>query len=328
MKRQREEISDQVDLKRQKTNFEELISLIEGGDTVGVEQLIAQMDQQELNKVDNSGYTALMIAVSMGRDEACKMLIPKMTSEAIKAVDNYGNTALHLAARRGMKGACELILQVNQEAIKAVDNYGNTVLHLAAIAGNKEVCGLLTSKMSQKAINAVDIDGYTALDYAALDGKKEFCAVLVDNIHFKKIIKLLNKRNNNSPIQKMFSTMIADFINEKFFGNECSISLDNHQVRLLKLYQIVNLGLLCSNLNQSQEESSSFYIDRVNNYIREHYFELIGVCKSIEANHPILVLAESSDCMSYLLSYLEPHSLQPELLPRVELTGEEVGDSF
>jgi hypothetical protein len=128
-------------------------------------------------------------------------------------------------------------------------------------------------------------------------------------------------------MQKMISKIIVGFITEKFSDNfsdnEYLIDLDNYyQVKLLKLYQVVNQNLLKKDLNVGG--SSTSCINKANNYIEKHYFTLIGVCKSIGEDNPLPILVASSDCMPHLLSYLGPHSLIPELFPCVELTGEGV----
>jgi ankyrin repeat protein len=251
-------------------------------------EIVLDRIPEAINFAAKNGKTALLVAAEEGHKEVCELLIPRMTSEAINAVGKSGETALHWAAWKGHKEVCELILQMIPEAINAVHQEDNTALHFAAGGGHKEV--------------------YT---------------ILIDIMPVRKIVELLRASSNESPIQNMLNKIIVSFIAEKFSGNKYLIDFnDCYQVKLLKLYQIINQDVLKKNLNAGG--NSALCINKANNYIEKHYFTLIGVCKSIGEDNPLSILAVSSDCMPHVLSYLEPHSLIPELFPCVELMGEGV----
>jgi ankyrin repeat protein len=215
-----------------------------------------------------------------------------------------------------------LIYKKNPGTINAVDKNGNTTLHYAASGGHKEVCEILIPKMSPEAINVADSDNLTALHLAAEGDHKEICKMLIGNMHVQKIIKLSNQSSNGSSIQKAIDKIVADFINDKFSSREINlIDFTGYQIKLLKLYQVVNQDLLKSYLNEEK------YIIDVNNCIIKHYFRFIGVCKSISEDSPISTLVSNEDCMSYMLSYLAPHSLCPKVFDPIELSGESDKDN-
>jgi ankyrin repeat protein len=241
-----------------------------------------------------------------------------MSSEAVDAKNNDGDTALHLAVSKGHKEVCELLIpKMSLEAIDTADEDGCTALHKAIYRDHKEVCGLLISKMSPEAFDAKNNDDYTALHLAASKGHKEICKVLTKNMYTKKIMVLLNQSSNGLLIQKAVSEIVADFINDKFSSSEINpIDFSSYQIKLLKLYQVVDRDLLKSYLNEEK------CINGANNYITKHYFTLIGVCKSVNEDSPISILVSSDDCMSCMTPYLAPHSLCPELFP-AKLSGED-----
>jgi len=278
-----------------------------------------------INATNEDGNTALHLATYGGYKEVCELLIPKMSLKAINAINWDGYTALYRAASKGHKSICELLInKMSPEAINAIDKYGSTALHLAASGGHKEVCELLISNMDSKVINAIDKYGNTALHLAAEGEDKEVCEMLIGNMHIKNSMKLLKQSSNDSPVQKAIGEIVAGFINGKFSTSKInSTDFTDYQIKLLKLYQVVDRNLLKSYLNE--EEGNNLYVTVTDNYIINHYFMLTAVCKSVSENHSISILVTISDCMAHILSYLAPHSLCPELFSPIELSGESIG---
>jgi ankyrin repeat protein len=290
------------------------------GGYMGVCELLISISPDGINIADGEGWTTLHFAALGGHKEVCELLINKMSSEAINAVDKNGDTALHTAAFKGHK-VCELLIHnMTLEAINAAGRNGWTALHTAIFGGHKEICELLVSKMSPVAINVISNYGNTALHLAAEGGHKEICKVLIENMHAKKIMALLKQSNNDSPIQKATDEIVADFIKDKFLNSKINpMGFTGYQIKLLKLYQVIDHDLLKSYLNEEKSHISRIGI--ANNYIVKHYFTIIGVCKSVSTDNPISILV-NSDCMPHMLSYLAPHSLCPELFAPIELLGE------
>jgi hypothetical protein len=82
-----------------------------------------------------------------------------------------------------------------------------------------------------------------------------------------------------------------------------SIELDPCETRLLKLHQRIDRDLLKSCfLKEQSQDNLKLCIHNVKAYIAKHYFNLIGVCKSINEDHPISKLG---DCMPLIIRCLE-----------------------
>lgn len=297
---------------------------------------ITTLGHENLHSVDENGRTALHIAASEGYEEVCRLLI-LINPQLADIIDEDGNTALHLAAFEGHKEVCELLISNMstysegfrqymhywyENPIYAVNKNGSTALHLAALKGDTEICELIIS-INPTLINAVDKKGDTVLHCAAQGGNKKVCELLISNMHVENvIIILLTESINDSPLHKVVGEIATEFIKNTFVGEVVNpIDLNSYQVKLLKIYQVIDRGVIESYL--SDENSSLCSINSANNYIAKHYLTLIGVCKSVNEDNPILSLVVNNDCMSYVLSYLKPYSLCPKLFTPVELSGED-----
>jgi ankyrin repeat protein len=288
------------------------------------ELLINKISPEAIDIVDKDGSTALHMATQEGHKEVCELLINKMSQEAINVADSNDRTVLYVAAFLGHKEVCKLLInKMSPEAVDIADKGGSTALHVAAQEGHKEVCEMLINKMSPEAVDIADKDGSTALHMAALLGHKDVCEVLVRNMCVKNSMQLLKQNSNDLPIQKIIGEIVVDFINNKFLGNESNLmNFTGYQIKLLKLYQVVEHDLVKSYFNE--EKGNNLCIGKVNNYITKHYFTLIGVCKSVNEDSLISKLI-TSDCMPHMLSYLAPHNLCPELFlveDSIKLSGE------
>ena len=85
--------------------------------------------------IDETGFTALMLAAEIGHVKMIKFLTDNGAS--MVKVDRYGYNPLHFAA--GPKGASEGLiacLEISKEGMNAIENeQGNTPLHFAAANG-------------------------------------------------------------------------------------------------------------------------------------------------------------------------------------------------
>ncbi|HJD67476.1 MAG TPA: ankyrin repeat domain-containing protein [Rickettsia endosymbiont of Bembidion lapponicum] len=64
--------------------FEKLIKAIKASSEAEAQKLIAEMSEQAINQITNTGNTALTLAAMKGLENVCEALIPKMSQEAIK----------------------------------------------------------------------------------------------------------------------------------------------------------------------------------------------------------------------------------------------------
>jgi ankyrin repeat protein len=87
------------------------------------------LKENDINEVDELGWTGLHKAISIDYKKGGLYLIDKGIDTTIK--DKNGDTALHFAVDNGMKEIVEAILNKNQETLNTKDKNGNNVLWMA-----------------------------------------------------------------------------------------------------------------------------------------------------------------------------------------------------
>lgn len=112
----------------------------------------------QVNPVDNSGKTPLMMAAENGQCGAVEILVNSAKAD-LTLKDNNNNTALHLACSKGHEKCALFILEKIDGAglINATNNALQTPLHIAAKNGLKKVVHDLLSKGAN--VLAVDENG-------------------------------------------------------------------------------------------------------------------------------------------------------------------------
>jgi ankyrin repeat protein len=112
----------------------------------------------DVNIQDNSGKTALMIAVKNKNMEIIKLLLKKHAD--IKAKDNKGRTVLIIASDKDNEEIVELLLDKGAD-VNIQDDSGRTALMAAVESRNVDIVKLLLKKGSD--VNAVDRNGSSSL---------------------------------------------------------------------------------------------------------------------------------------------------------------------
>ncbi|KAH9810571.1 ankyrin repeat-containing domain protein [Melampsora americana] len=162
------------------------------GSTSVVRVLLDQTEPKcDIEKKDNLGWTALIIAVSAGITEVVSDLIH--SGADVNAVNEKGMTALHYAASKGRLEIGRLLIRYGAD-INARDRANQLPLHRAASSGAIPFIRLLVNPEPNKdgttedsesprpkpRLNLVDRAGHTPLHLAFESGHGEAACVLIE----------------------------------------------------------------------------------------------------------------------------------------------------
>ncbi|KAL5365900.1 ankyrin repeat-containing domain protein [Aspergillus floccosus] len=138
-------------------------------------QVIKAMSKAHINVQDDTGKTALALAVTRNRVEIVSLLLRHHASVDID--DKYGQTPLHRACRSGNAAIVQLLL-AHGASIKARTHLGDTPLLLACTDGQVDVARILIDRGAD--VEAVDNEGFTPLKKAAHQGSVLMVRLLLE----------------------------------------------------------------------------------------------------------------------------------------------------
>ncbi|KAM9859110.1 serine/threonine-protein phosphatase 6 regulatory ankyrin repeat subunit C [Aulostomus maculatus] len=146
------------------------------GNVAGLQLVLDQ--GAEVNAVDHSGCSALMVAADSGQTLAVEFLLHKAKPD-LTLVDVNNNTALHLACTKGHEMCALLILgEINDSSlINATNSSLQMPLHIAARKGLATVVQVLLSRGA--AVMAVDGEGHTPALACAPNKNVADCLALI-----------------------------------------------------------------------------------------------------------------------------------------------------
>jgi len=131
----------------------------------------------DINLFEVYGFTALMSAAANLNENILLLLLKKGAGKInIEAVDTSGNTALMVAAQRGRNKNVKILAAAGAN-INATNRYGETALIMASREGRKEVVQTLISLGAD--IHIQDIGGHTAFSIAVLLNEKGVAEILL-----------------------------------------------------------------------------------------------------------------------------------------------------
>ncbi|XP_054835432.1 KN motif and ankyrin repeat domain-containing protein 3 isoform X2 [Eublepharis macularius] len=108
-------------------------------------------------KASQAGQTALMLAVSHGRQEMVEALLA--CGADINLQDEEGSTALMCACEHGRAGTVRLLLSQATCDVSIVDNDGNDAVSIALEAGHRDIAALISTHLTQSAVLSPDQNG-------------------------------------------------------------------------------------------------------------------------------------------------------------------------
>lgn len=154
--------------------FSPLAFVAQSGDVLSLKALIGHADV-ELDKQDERGFSAVMVAAMEGHVDAFRLLV--YAGADVKLCNKSGETAITLSKLSKNRDLFEkVMLEFALEKGNRIAG-GFYALHYAARRGDMDAVKLLTSKGYD--INASDGDGYTPLMLAAGEGNGEMCELLI-----------------------------------------------------------------------------------------------------------------------------------------------------
>lgn len=170
--------------------FSSLMFVIRSNNIQALKKLI-ENPEIDIDKQDENGFSAAMLAASKGHIEAFRLLV--YAGANVKLHDKNGRTALNLAELNHNSELFEKVV-LDYTLEKGIHNSsGFYPLHYAARRGHFVTASLLTSKGID--VNVLDGDGYTPLMLAAREGHGSLCELLIS---CGADCNILNNRKENA----------------------------------------------------------------------------------------------------------------------------------
>ncbi|XP_063003228.1 KN motif and ankyrin repeat domain-containing protein 3 [Elgaria multicarinata webbii] len=110
-------------------------------------------------KASQAGQTALMLAVSHGRQEMVEALLA--CGADINLQDEEGSTALMCACEHGRTGTVRLLLSQPACNVSVVDHDGNDAVSIALEAGHRDIAALISTHLTQSMACIPEANGKT-----------------------------------------------------------------------------------------------------------------------------------------------------------------------
>ncbi|QPG73757.1 hypothetical protein FOA43_001071 [Brettanomyces nanus] len=130
--------------------------------------------------VDQSGWTPLHIAASVGNLEILKMLLTHQPTPNVDQQTSTGQTCLHFAVSKSNYEVTDYLVKTCKASARIKDSKGQYALHRAAAVGSLRMCQILI-EVGKSPLNASDIYGYTPLHHALAEGHGDVAVYLVKN---------------------------------------------------------------------------------------------------------------------------------------------------
>jgi len=139
--------------------------------------LLAQSNGFDPDVQDGSGWTPLMIAVSLKDGEELVELLLNKNAD-VNQTNFSGQTALHFtASKNNLDIARRLLSNKPPASARVKDKRGQYPIHRAAAVGSVPVVELLLKNRSP--LNAADVAGYTPLHHAVAEGHGDTAVALL-----------------------------------------------------------------------------------------------------------------------------------------------------
>lgn len=128
----------------------------------------------DIDETDESGWTALHVAASVGTLDTVSKLAE--LGADVNAQTNAGQTPLHFAVSKDHKNVAEYLIG-HGASVRARDKMNQNPLFRAASMGNATMVNLLIKAGCP--LNTSDVDGWTPLHHAYAEGHGDIVVLLI-----------------------------------------------------------------------------------------------------------------------------------------------------
>lgn len=152
------------------------LHFVAGNGSVEPLQMILRSSTADLNKLDGSGLSPIMVAAKAGHAEAFRLLIMAGADTAVRTPD--GKTVMSVLRHENSanRDCFEQILLRAVLANVITDHTSFRALHYASCKGDTSLIQLLKMGYS---VNSLDEEGYSPLMLAAIEGHSDACKILL-----------------------------------------------------------------------------------------------------------------------------------------------------
>ena len=139
-----------------------------------IEMIKLVLPHFDINSIDESGETPLILAAAHGKYAAVQMLIQNAADPHLEC--SFGQCLLHFAAEGGNPHILRYLLSFNLD-VNHRNCVGVTPLATAAIYGNEHAFNLLLKQNAD--LSSITEDGYNVLHFAAFGGSVPIISKLI-----------------------------------------------------------------------------------------------------------------------------------------------------
>ncbi|KAI1724510.1 ankyrin repeats (many copies) domain-containing protein [Ditylenchus destructor] len=148
------------------------------GGCLPIVELFLGADASLVKKIDDSGWTPLMISASAGRFDVVRYLFT-FAETNVNHRNHNGQSCLHYACSKNHEAIARLLID-NGADVNAQDKYGASPLHRAACQGHEKIVRMLVA-CDKINVNIKDSGGNTPLHNACEDDNETIAIFLAKN---------------------------------------------------------------------------------------------------------------------------------------------------
>lgn len=250
----------------------------------------------DVNKSAKDGLTPLLLSCVEGNINIIKKLLLKKAN--FNAVDKDGNGVLHIAAINGYSEICKFFVDLKVD-LNFKNKQGRTPLHLAAEEGHANTSETLIKMGANPKLRAFD---KSPLDLAAENGHKNVCRVIINSgvkvnssSRCEHTALHLAARHGHLEVVKLLVEEFGADINVKNQYNNTPLSLAVHSKHGKVAEYLINAGC---NLTKQDVFDKSFTLitsndEAINNLIKDKLKEKVQRFKRVLESEDDVIFKKS-----------------------------------